>query len=368
MPGQLVHQVIGIQHCIFGSFGDALLAQRQQIGQRPHHNGKVAVEAAHPAQRVFRREEAVPVVLVLHAGTRQKLLQKCLAAHRTAAGTAAAVGRGEGLVQVQVHAVKAHVAGTGMAHHRVQVGAVVVAQAACLVDNSGDFQNVRVKQAQRVGVGQHQAGGIGADGGFQGIQIHAALGVGRHRHHGEACHRRRGRVGAVGGIRNQNLGAGGVPAGLVVAADQQQAGVLAVGAGCRLHGHAGHAGDFTQQLFGAEQHLQRALGGLGRLQRMQLGKSRQRGQGLIDPGIVFHGAGTQRIKSVIDAVGLLGKLGIMPVQIHLGQFRQARRLGTQHIGIKDRRRRIAGGQVFHAPAGVGPFKQQLHRATPPEWQ
>ena len=46
---------------------------------------------------------------------------------------------GEGLVQVEVDHVEAHVAGPDDAHDCIEVGAVVVAQAARLMDDLGDL-------------------------------------------------------------------------------------------------------------------------------------------------------------------------------------------------------------------------------------
>ena len=58
--------------------------------------------------------------------------------------------------------VKAHVAGAHNAHNGVEVGPVVVAQAAGLVDEPGDLQNVLVENAHGVGIGQHQPRRIGS--------------------------------------------------------------------------------------------------------------------------------------------------------------------------------------------------------------
>ena len=66
--------------------------------------------------------------------------------------------RGEGLVQVQVHNVKAHIPGTDHAHERIHVGAVIVKQAAGSVNQRCDGPYFRLKQTQRVGVGHHDAG------------------------------------------------------------------------------------------------------------------------------------------------------------------------------------------------------------------
>src|SRR4029079_2471305 len=80
---------------------------------------------------------------------------------RPGAGPAPAVRLGEGLVQVEVHDVEAHVAGTREAHHRVEVGAVVVQRRADAVHDPGDLLDVRIEQSERVRVGQHQAGAGG---------------------------------------------------------------------------------------------------------------------------------------------------------------------------------------------------------------
>ena len=76
--------------------------------------------------------------LALHHGAvGQELRKEILAAHRACARAAAAVRRCEGLVQIHVYAVEAHVAGAYNAHYRVEVCAVIVAEAACLVYEAG---------------------------------------------------------------------------------------------------------------------------------------------------------------------------------------------------------------------------------------
>ena len=55
--------------------------------------------------------------------------------HRTRAGAAAAVRRGERLVQVELHHVDADVAGTRAPEHGVHVGAVAVDEPALGVDH-----------------------------------------------------------------------------------------------------------------------------------------------------------------------------------------------------------------------------------------
>ena len=65
------------------------------------------------------------------------------------------MGGGEGLVEVQMDHVKAHVTRTDHAHDCVEICAVIVAQAAGIMNDFGDFQNVFVKQSYRIRVRQH---------------------------------------------------------------------------------------------------------------------------------------------------------------------------------------------------------------------
>ncbi len=68
------------------------------------------------------------------------------------------MGCGEGLVQVQVHDVKAHVARTHDSDERVHVRAVIVEQSAALMHQSGDFPDFSLEEAERVRIGHHDSG------------------------------------------------------------------------------------------------------------------------------------------------------------------------------------------------------------------
>ena len=70
----------------------------------------------------------------LDARSREEILQAVGDAHRAASGTAAAMRRREGLVEVDVHNVEAHIARAGYSEERIEVGSVVVHKAAGLVD------------------------------------------------------------------------------------------------------------------------------------------------------------------------------------------------------------------------------------------
>ena len=70
--------------------------------------------------------ETVLALFFFHHWSGQEISQQRFAANRTAAGTAAAMGSGEGLVQVQMHNIKAHITGPGDPHNRIQVCAVII--------------------------------------------------------------------------------------------------------------------------------------------------------------------------------------------------------------------------------------------------
>ena len=141
----------------------------------------------------------------LQARRGQKWLEHLLDRHRARARTAAAVGRGEGLVQVEVHHVDAEIAGPRDAHQRVHVGAVHVQHGAFLVQDLGHADDVVLEDAERVRVGHHQRGDVAGHQLFQGAEIDAAGFAGLDILHRVAGDGRGRRVGAVGRIRNQNL-------------------------------------------------------------------------------------------------------------------------------------------------------------------
>ena len=112
-----------------------------------------------------------------HDGTGQKIGQRGRDANRASAGTAAAVGRGKGLVQVKVHDVDAQVCRSDDAHDRVQVGPVAVEQPAAAVHQLGDLEHALVKEAQRVGIGEHHARDALVAVGTQVVQVDVAARV-----------------------------------------------------------------------------------------------------------------------------------------------------------------------------------------------
>ena len=140
-------------------------------------------------------------------------------------------------MQVQVDHVKAHIPRPDHAHDRIQIGAVIVAQAAGLMDQPGDFPDIPVKFPHRIGIGQHQTRCIRTQGSPQRIQIYAPVRGRRDIYYDEPVHIGRSRIGAVGGIRYDDLFPCYISPRFMVGLDQRDAGKFPMSAGCGLEGH-----------------------------------------------------------------------------------------------------------------------------------
>ncbi len=130
---QLLADVVGVEHRVFRRLPQAVGTVRQDVGQRAHVHAEVAVERAHATDAICGRlysKPSVPSDFSTTTGVGRNGSRIFLHGHRAGARTAAAVRRGEGLVQVQVHHVDAEVAGPRLADQRVHVGAVHVEQRA----------------------------------------------------------------------------------------------------------------------------------------------------------------------------------------------------------------------------------------------
>ena len=261
-------------------------------------------------------------------------------------------------MQIQVDAVEAHVARTDDAHNGVQIRAVVIAQAARVVDNFRDFKDILVEDADRIGICEHQSCRLRSNGCAERCEIDAAVCAGRDIDHAEACHDGRGRIRAVGGIRDDDLCPAHVAACEVVRLDEQQACEFAVRTCCGLERERVHTGHFAKQLSRFIQQFQRALRRLLRLKRMEPCKARQRRKGFIDLGVVLHRAGAQRIEAVVHAVDAMRQRGIVPDEFIFAHLRQVQRLFARRRQRHDGH--IARGKQRQAMAEGTLFKNRLH--------
>ena len=274
--------IIGCQACELARQFDILPSEHQDVCVCAQDHAEIAVESGNP-----RLPEELDQ-LVCHSDG-------------AASGTAAAVGRGEGLVQVQVHDVEAHITGTDHSEQGVHVGSVVVEKAAASVHEGCNFSDVPFEKAQCVGVGQHYSCDVVAEERLERIQVHEAVRSGFHFHDLKTADRRAGRVGAMRAVRDDHLRAGQVAAGHVVFAHQHEPGKLTVGTGAGQEGEMLHPGDRCEGLVHPVENSLCSFHGAGRLERVQSRKAWEIADFLVYLGIVFHRAAAERIKSGIDA-------------------------------------------------------------------
>ena len=156
----------------------------------------------------------------------------------------------------------------------------------------------------------------------------------------------------------------------MVGGNEHDAGKFAVGSGHGLERKGFHAGDFTELLFKFPDYLKRSLripprpAQLGH-ERVQAGEPGQRCCVFREFGVIFHGAGAERVEVAVYRVIEAGKPGEMAYHIQFGKFGQARSLlaeqgGGQHVGGP------FGGLAGYNPnaAGAGLFKQRFHYMPP----
>ena len=234
-------------------------------------------ESAHAADRlraVAVEPERVAVAHDLRRG--QERLQVGAHRDRPAARPTAAVRLRERLVEVVVDDVEAHVAGPRPADDRVEVGAVVVEERAGVVEDPRHLDDVLVEEPERRGVRQHQPGRALVHLRAQVVEVEvAAIGrrdllelVARHR---DA--RGVGAVRRVGGDDRVALLAL-APVG-EVRPHQHQAGQLALRPGRGLQRDGGQPGHLGQDLLQLPHQLERALGALVLLVRVQVREAGQ---------------------------------------------------------------------------------------------
>ena len=113
---------------------------------------------------------------------------------------------GKGLVQVQVDDVKAHVPRPGYPEDGVEVGAVVIEQAALVMHGCRQLRDVLLEEPEGVGVGQHDPGHVTVEVLAQDRRADEAPLVRGDADGGVTGEAYRGRVGPVRRVRDQHLG------------------------------------------------------------------------------------------------------------------------------------------------------------------
>ncbi len=316
-------QVVGVEDGVAADLAQALAPQRADVGVRPDEVAEVPVERAHAPDGVGDvGVEVVALAVLGDDGHGQEVAQVRLHADGSCPGPAAAMGRGERLVEVEVHDVETHVARPHPTDDGVQVGAVVVELRPDRVGGLGYLDDAALEEAEGVRVREHDGGDLGGEALLQGLEVDLAVGTGGHLDDVVARHGGSRGVGAVGAVRHEHDAAlGALSASPVVGPDHQDAGQLAVSAGGRLEADGVHAGDGREVALELEEELERALHGLLGLVGVEVLEELRRL--LVDLRVVLHGATAERVDVGVDAHLPVRELRVVADQVELAHFRQA---------------------------------------------
>jgi hypothetical protein len=224
-------------------------------------------------------------------------------------------------MQIDVHRIDAEVAGPDLADDRVEVRAVAIDEGAGGMDRVADRLHVRLEQTAGVRVGNHHCRDVGAEPRLQRLQVDAAFLRRRNILDAITAEGGRRRVGAVGALRHQHDLARVAPR-FERGANAQKAAQLAMGPCLGAHRHAIHAGQRDQPFGERVDHLQRSLHRLLRLERVDVGESRQPRHLLVEARIMLHRTGAKRKQPEVDGVILARQTGVVAHRFRLAEAGQ----------------------------------------------
>ena len=337
---QLRCQVVGVERGKFGHSPHPPPSQHACIDPGAQEHAHIAAEGGHPTYgpgTVALLRPAIRTEIFQHVGNRQERPQALRHTDRTGTRAATTMRGGERLVQVHVYDVEAHVTRPHPPEDGVEVGAVVITQAAGFVDDILDRNDAFLEHTQGGWVGKHESRRVRADAGLECVQVNIALAIRGNFPDRVAAHAGSGGVGAVRGVRNDDFAPGRVSTGIVIGTDHRHPGELSMRAGHGRHAHCGHAGDLLEHLLQLIQANEKTLPGIRVRQRVARQKLWQHGQRVADAWVVFHGAGAERVKLGVDAEVLLRKSGVMAHHVEFRGLRQKRWLLAQQF-----RRQVVG--------------------------
>ena len=237
--------------------------------------------------------------------------------------------RCEGLVQVHVNDVEAHVGRPHSADNRVEIRAVVVEQASGFVHSARDLDNALLEQAAGGRIGEHEPCGSLRERCLERFLVDVAGCCERYFAHLEAAHGGRCRIGAVRRFWHENLVTLGLPFAQEVGAHNGESRELALRACHRRQRHRRHAGESLQMRFKLHAHLQEALVKLVWRKWMASKEAGVERDFMRRPRVVFHGARSKRVEARVDREVLLRDARVVANSGEFSDLRQIRRGGAQ---------------------------------------
>ncbi|OQA44953.1 MAG: hypothetical protein BWY50_00264 [Spirochaetes bacterium ADurb.Bin315] len=163
---------------MIGGGSKAFASHAENVDVRPQEDEEVPPEQAHLPDRIRPVPiEHIPPFPQIDIRLRKERAEQIVDHYRSAARAAAAMGGGERFMKVEVEHVEAHVAGTDLAHDRIEVRPVIVQQGSRFMDRFADCKDILFKKPEGVGVGQHEGGDLIGELALQISQIHQSFPV-----------------------------------------------------------------------------------------------------------------------------------------------------------------------------------------------
>ncbi|ENO93134.1 putative metal-dependent RNase [Thauera sp. 28] len=348
-------EVVGVEDRYLGRALEALSAHHRDVHPRDRQDAGGAEWRGRDC--ALAQVGTVSAARGLHHVVGHEGREVCGEADRPHARTAAAVRDAEGLVQVHVRHVGTDRCRGGKADLGVEVGAVHVHLATMGMDDGADLADRFLEHAVRGRVGDHQRCQLGSvlfGLGLEVGDVHVAVVVAFDHHHLHAAHLRGGRVGAVGRLGNQAHVAMRLAAAGVIARDRHQAGVLALRARVGLHADRREAGDGTQVVGQALDHLEVAGSLFAGCERVQVGECRPGHRDHLAGGVELHRARAERDHRVIERKVAVLQLLEVAQHLVLGVVRVEYRMRQDGVGAQH-----LGGQVAAALGETGVERREV---------
>ena len=181
-------EIVGVQRRELAHALHAVAAEHESVGQGAQENARIAHEGRQPADAVRGFRPSITFGGLFDDWAGQVGRQQFSGSDRTGAGSAAAMGCRERLVQVEVQHIEAHVGRLHLAQDRIQVGAVVVQQTPCVVNDGGDLLYAPFEQAAGGRVRGHESRRRRSYRGFEGLDIDIPVGSDRYLSDHAAAH------------------------------------------------------------------------------------------------------------------------------------------------------------------------------------
>ena len=123
---------------------------------------------------------------------------------------------------------------------------------------------------------------------------------------------------------------------------------------------ASRPGHCSERALESPHQLEGSLATLDLLVRVKIAESRQRGQQLVDPRVVLHGAGAERVEASVDAEVAGGELREVAQQLRLRELRKPWRLPPAELVRDLGGREVVPRERRPAAARPGLLVEELH--------